>query len=92
LKEGKEYNQGVAYLDDGTMVVVDNARRLIGKNADIAVTSVLQTTAGKMIFGRYIDAGAATQAAAASPQNGQAQAAVPAERTAKASSPAAQQT
>jgi uncharacterized protein YacL len=52
LKEGKEYNQGVAYLDDGTMVVVDNARKLIGKNADIAVTSVLQTTAGKMIFGR----------------------------------------
>lgn len=55
LKEGKEYNQGVAYLDDGTMVVVDNARRLIGKNADIAVTSVLQTTAGKMIFGRLYD-------------------------------------
>ena len=52
LKEGKEYNQGVAYLDDGTMVVVDNARRLIGRNTDIAVTSVLQTTAGKMIFGR----------------------------------------
>ena len=52
LKEGKEYNQGVAYLDDGTMVVIDNARRLIGKTADIAVTSVLQTTAGKMIFGR----------------------------------------
>ncbi len=55
LKEGKEYNQGVAYLDDGTMVVVDNARRLIGKNADIAVTSVLQTTAGKMIFGRLCE-------------------------------------
>jgi uncharacterized protein YacL len=55
LKEGKEYNQGVAYLDDGTMVVVDNARRLIGKNIDISVTSVLQTTAGKMIFGRYGD-------------------------------------
>src|SRR5215831_4389583 len=55
LKEGKEYNQGVAYLDDGTMVVVDNARRLIGKNADIAVTSVLQTTAGKMIFGKIFD-------------------------------------
>lgn len=52
LKEGKEYNQGVAYLDDGTMVVVDNARKLIGKTAEIAVTSVLQTTAGKMIFGR----------------------------------------
>jgi uncharacterized protein YacL len=53
LKEGKEYNQGVAYLDDGTMVVVDNARRMIGKNIDVQVTSVLQTTAGKMIFGRY---------------------------------------
>ena len=52
LKEGKEYNQGVAYLDDGTMVVIDDARRLIGKTADVAVTSVLQTTAGKMIFGR----------------------------------------
>ncbi|MBA3631917.1 MAG: TRAM domain-containing protein [Acidobacteria bacterium] len=52
LKEGKEYNQGVAYLDDGTMVVVDNARKLIGKTAAVAVTSVLQTTAGKMIFGR----------------------------------------
>ncbi len=57
LKEGKEYNQGVAYLDDGTMVVVDNARRLIGKNIDISVTSVLQTTAGKMIFGKYGDEG-----------------------------------
>jgi uncharacterized protein YacL len=55
LKEGKEYNQGVAYLDDGTMVVVDNARKLIGKNAEVAVTSVLQTTAGKMIFGRLWD-------------------------------------
>ena len=53
LKEGKEYNQGVAYLDDGTMVVVDNARRMIGKNVDVSVTSVLQTTAGKMIFGRF---------------------------------------
>jgi len=57
LKEGKEYNQGVAYLDDGTMVVVDNARKMISKTIDIVVTSVLQTTAGKMIFGRYIDAG-----------------------------------
>ncbi len=52
-REGKEYNQGVAYLDDGTMVVVDNARRLISKTIDITVTSVLQTTAGKMIFGRH---------------------------------------
>jgi uncharacterized protein YacL len=50
LKEGKEYNQGVAYLDDGTMVVVDNGRRLIGHNAEVCVTSVLQTTAGRMIF------------------------------------------
>src|ERR1700678_891552 len=53
LKEGKEYNQGVAYLGDGTMVVVDNARKMIGKTIDISVTSVLQTTAGKMIFGKW---------------------------------------
>jgi uncharacterized protein YacL len=53
LKEGKEFNQGVAYLDDGTMVVVDNAKKLISKTVEITVTSVLQTTAGKMIFGRY---------------------------------------
>jgi len=53
LREGKEYNQGVAYLDDGTMVVVDGARKLINKTIDISVTSVHQTTAGKMIFGRY---------------------------------------
>jgi uncharacterized protein YacL len=55
LKEGKEHNQGVAYLDDGTMVVVDNARRMIGKTVQASVTSVLQTTAGKMIFGRYVE-------------------------------------
>ena len=53
LKEGKEFNQGVAYLDDGTMVVVDNARKAIGKTIDVSVTSVLQTTAGKMIFGKW---------------------------------------
>jgi len=52
LKEGKEYNQGVAYLDDGTMVVVENARKLIGKNTEVTVTSVLQTTAGRMIFSK----------------------------------------
>jgi uncharacterized protein YacL len=52
LREGKEPNQGVAYLDDGTMVVVDGARRMINKSTDIIVTSVHQTTAGKMIFGR----------------------------------------
>ncbi|MEQ1656553.1 MAG: PIN domain-containing protein [Nitrospira sp.] len=52
LKEGKEAGQGVAYLDDGTMIVVDNARRCIGRNVDVIVTSVLQTTAGRMIFTR----------------------------------------
>src|SRR5215470_15522734 len=52
LKEGKEANQGVAYLEDGTMVVVDGARRLMNRNVDIIVTSVHQTPAGKMIFGR----------------------------------------
>jgi hypothetical protein len=67
LKEGKEYNQGVAYLDDGTMVVVDNARKLIGKTIDVVVTSVLQTTAGKMIFGRFIEPAAASQAVAGPP-------------------------
>ena len=52
LKEGKEYNQGVAYLDDGTMVVIDSGRRHIGQTVDVCVTSVLQTTAGRMIFSR----------------------------------------
>jgi uncharacterized protein YacL len=52
LREGKEANQGVAYLDDGTMVVVDGARRFINKSVDVVVTSVHQTAAGKMIFGR----------------------------------------
>jgi len=52
LREGKEPTQGVAYLDDGTMVVVDGARRLINRTVDILVTSVHQTPAGKMIFGR----------------------------------------
>ncbi|GJL56846.1 MAG: putative PIN and TRAM-domain containing protein YacL [Nitrospirales bacterium] len=52
LKEGKEAGQGIAYLDDGTMVVVDHAKRVIGKNVDVLVTSVLQTSAGRMIFTR----------------------------------------
>ncbi len=65
LREGKEYNQGVAYLDDGTMVVVDGARRMINKTVDITVTSVHQTTAGKMIFGR-IDERAESQPSRAS--------------------------
>jgi uncharacterized protein YacL len=52
LKEGKEAAQGVAYLDDGTMIVVDNAKRFIGSNVNVVVTSVLQTQAGRMIFTR----------------------------------------
>lgn len=51
-KEGKEYNQGVGYLDDGTMVVVDNTRHLIGQMVKVVVTSVLQTSAGRMIFAK----------------------------------------
>lgn len=50
LKEGKEYGQGIAYLDDGTMIVIDHARKLIGRTVNVEVTSVLQTTAGRMIF------------------------------------------
>ena len=65
IKEGKEAGQGVAYLDDGTMVVVDQARKALGKTIEVSVTSVLQTTAGKMIFGRFIDAASAAQAAPA---------------------------
>src|ERR1700733_8557562 len=60
LREGKEYSQGVAYLDDGTMVVVDGARKMINKTIDITVPSVHQTTAGKMIFGRYDERGEQT--------------------------------
>jgi uncharacterized protein YacL len=56
LKEGKEATQGVGYLDDGTMVVVDHARRMIGRSIEMTVTSVLQTASGKMIFGRYDEA------------------------------------
>ena len=51
-KEGKEYNQGVGYLDDGTMVVVDNTRHLIGQVIKATITSVLQTSAGRMIFAK----------------------------------------
>jgi uncharacterized protein YacL len=55
LREGKEPTQGIAYLDDGTMVVVDGARRFINRTVDILVTSTHQTPAGKMIFGRMED-------------------------------------
>ena len=63
LKEGKEYNQGVGYLDDGTMVVVDHARRMIGKSVEISVTSVLQTASGKMIFGKLDENGRMSETA-----------------------------
>jgi uncharacterized protein YacL len=63
IKEGKEAGQGVGYLDDGTMVVVDQAKRALGKTIEVSVTSVLQTTAGKMIFCRWMDAGALDEAA-----------------------------
>jgi len=55
LKEGKEQDQGVAYLDDGTMVVVDNGRRRIGQTLNVTITSVLQTQAGRMIFAKLGD-------------------------------------
>jgi uncharacterized protein YacL len=79
LREGKESNQGVAYLDDGTMVVVDGARRSINRSVDIVVTSMHQTPAGKMIFGRLDErpdsatraaAAGSTQLDAAGPGNG----------------------
>jgi hypothetical protein len=98
LKEGKEYNQGVAYLDDGTMVVVDNARKLIGKTIDVVVTSVLQTTAGKMIFGRFVDPSIAAAQGAQAPERDdrgrnrvapQPQPQVPASAAAPAPAPAA---
>ncbi len=61
LKEGKEFSQGVGYLEDGTMVVVDHARKMIGKAVDISVTSVLQTSSGKMIFGKLEENGKSSE-------------------------------
>jgi uncharacterized protein YacL len=58
LREGKSQGQGIAYLDDGTMVVIENARRFIGREVEVAVTSVLQTTAGRMIFSEIKNGGA----------------------------------
>jgi len=52
VKEGKEQNQAVAYLDDGTMIVVENGKQFIGSSVIIVVTSVLQTVAGRMIFAK----------------------------------------
>src|SRR5258708_19361703 len=53
VKEGKEANQGVAYLDDGTMVVVEHGKRLIGQPVDVTVTTISQTAPGPMIFARH---------------------------------------
>lgn len=55
LKEGKEHGQGIGYLEDGTMVVIDNAREYLGKTVDVSITSVLQTTGGRMIFSKIKD-------------------------------------
>jgi uncharacterized protein YacL len=52
IREGKEFHQGIGYLEDGTMIVVEHGRRLIGEETDVIVTSVLQTVAGRMIFAR----------------------------------------
>lgn len=57
IREGKELDQGVGYLDDGTMVVVEGGRKLIGETASVTVTSVLQSPSGKMIFTRLVDEG-----------------------------------
>jgi uncharacterized protein YacL len=57
LREGKSQGQGVGYLDDGTMVVIENARRYIGKEVEVSVTSVLQTAAGRMIFSEIKNGG-----------------------------------
>ena len=91
LREGKEYAQGVAYLDDGTMVVVDGARKMINKTIDISVTSVHQTTAGKMIFGRFDERGEAASRQAGAPAAVEAAAIrpVPEARSAEPAPPAA---
>jgi uncharacterized protein YacL len=53
IKEGKDPGQGIGYLDDGTMVVVDSGKRWVGEKIEVTVTSVLQTPAGRMIFAKY---------------------------------------
>ena len=56
MKEGKEIHQGVAYLDDGTMIVVEDGKPYVGQEVAVMVTSILQTSAGRMIFAR-VDGG-----------------------------------
>jgi uncharacterized protein YacL len=70
IKEGKEAGQGVGYLDDGTMVVVDQAKKALGRTIEVSVTSVLQTTAGKMIFCRWMELTLPEEASARSPRGG----------------------
>ena len=53
IKEGKEFSQGIGYMDDGTMIVVDNGKKYVGQKVDTLVTSVLQNTAGRMIFVQF---------------------------------------
>jgi hypothetical protein len=72
VKEGKEAGQGVAYLDDGTMVVVEQGRRAIGRMIEVTVTSVLQLPAGKMIFGKWPEGLAAAPADGEPRQGGRA--------------------
>jgi uncharacterized protein YacL len=55
LKEGKEHSQAIGYLEDGTMVVVDNARQMLGQTLNVEVTSALQTSAGRMIFAKLVN-------------------------------------
>ena len=55
IKEGRDSGQAVGYLDDGTMVVVERARSRLGQETEVEVTSVLQTTSGRMLFARLVD-------------------------------------
>ena len=57
IREGREYDQGVGYLDDGTMIVVEGGRRLMGQQVEVEVTSILQSPSGKMIFTRVAEHG-----------------------------------
>ncbi len=61
VKEGKEKEQGIAYLNDGTMIVIDGARKMMNKKIDVVVTNVLQTDAGRMIFARFGEGGGGQQ-------------------------------
>ncbi|MFA5858958.1 MAG: PIN domain-containing protein [Elusimicrobiota bacterium] len=57
LKDGKERDQGVAYFDDGTMIVVEDGHRMIGKKAEVVITSILQTSSGRMVFAKLANGG-----------------------------------